>query len=70
METAYPKLRTYTPLLLATFEFRGVAAARPLLEALDLLRQLNASNRRRLPADPPLGSCDRAGVGSSSEKTM
>jgi TnpA family transposase len=55
MEAAYPKLRAYTPLLLATFEFRGVAAVRPLLEALDLLRELNASNRRRLPANPPLG---------------
>nr|MDP8995221.1 Tn3 family transposase [Pseudomonadota bacterium] len=55
MEAAYPKLRAYTPLLLEAFEFRGVAAARPLLEALDLLRGLNASNRRRLPDDPPLG---------------
>jgi TnpA family transposase len=55
METAYPKLRAYTPLLLATFDFRGVAAARPLLEALDLLHELNVSNRRRLPVDPPLG---------------
>jgi TnpA family transposase len=55
MEAAYPKLRAYTPRLLATFDFRGVAAARPLLEALGLLRELNASSRRLLPADPPLG---------------
>ena len=54
MEAAYPKLRAHTPRLLATFDFRGVAA-RPLLEALSLLRELNVSSRRLLPVDPPLG---------------
>lgn len=55
MEAACPKLRAYMPLLLQAFEFRGVAAARSLLGALDLLRGLNALNRRLLPKDPPLG---------------
>jgi hypothetical protein len=55
MEAAYPKLRAYTPRLLATFDFRGAAAARPLLQALNLLHELNVLNRRLLPKDPPLG---------------
>ena len=55
MKAAYPKLRAYTPRLLATFDFRGVAATRSLLEALRLLHELNLSSRRLLPADPPLG---------------
>ena len=66
MEAAYPKLRAYTPRLLATFDFRGVAAARPLLEALSLLHELNASNRRLLPQIRLWGSCDHAGAASSS----
>ena len=45
----------FAPLLLAHFEFHGAPAAAELLQALDLLRDLNASGKRTLPEHVPAG---------------
>jgi hypothetical protein len=42
-------------LLLAHFEFHAAPAAAEVLQALDLLRDLNASSKRALPEHVPMG---------------
>ena len=59
VEASYTRLRRYTPLLLETFAFHGVPAVRPLLEALELLRELNRTGRCTLSADAPTGFVPR-----------
>ena len=49
----YATLRRYGPALLAALPLRAAPAARPLLAALDVLRDLNASGARKLPAEAP-----------------
>ena len=55
IQASYARLRRYAPLLLETFAFQSVPAVRPLLEALEMLRELNRTGRRTLPADAPTG---------------
>ena len=59
IQASYTRLRRYTPLLLETFVFRGVPAARPLLEALEMLHELNRTGRRTLPTAAPTGFVPR-----------
>jgi hypothetical protein len=40
---------------LETFEFRGAPIARELLAAVDVLRVMNRTNVRKVPADAPVG---------------
>lgn len=51
--TSYSQIRRYAPLFLETFEFRAAPGAEGLLQAIHLLRQLNASDVREVPADAP-----------------
>ena len=55
LDERYSSVRKFAPLLLAHFEFHGAPAAAELLQALDLLRDLNASGKRTLPEDVPAG---------------
>jgi TnpA family transposase len=48
-------VRKFAPLLLAHFEFHAAPAAAELLEALDVLRDLNTSGKRTLPEQVPTG---------------
>ena len=50
-----PSVRKFAPLLLAHFEFHAAPAAAELLQALDLLRDFNASGKRTLPEHVPTG---------------
>lgn len=49
----YATLRRYAPVFLAALPLRAAPAARSLLAALDVLRELNATGARKLPADAP-----------------
>jgi TnpA family transposase len=49
----YATLRLYAPSFLAALPLRAAPAARPLLAALDVLRSMNATRARKLPADAP-----------------
>jgi hypothetical protein len=49
----YAHVRRFAPALLAALRFHGVPAARSLLDAIQLLRELNASGRRALPDAAP-----------------
>jgi hypothetical protein len=55
LDARYSSVRRFAPLLLAHFEFHGAPAAAELLQALDLLRDLNASGKRTLPEQAPTG---------------
>lgn len=57
LDERYNTVRKFAPLLLAHFEFHAAPApaASELLQALDLLRDLNASGKRTLPEDVPAG---------------
>ena len=49
----YAMLRKYGPKLLSNFEFRASAPAKPLMKAIEVLREMNASGRRILPREVP-----------------
>src|SRR5450755_4776595 len=55
LDERYASVRKFAPLLLAHFEFHAAPAAAELLQALDLLRDLNASGKRALPEHVPTG---------------
>ena len=55
LDERYGSVRKFAPLLLAHFEFHAAPAAAELLQALDLLRDLNTSGKRTLPEQVPTG---------------
>jgi len=44
----YFRFRKYTPVMLELFDFRGNDASSPLLEAIEVLRQMNRSGKRHI----------------------
>ena len=51
----FTTLRKYAPAFLETFQFRGAPVARSLMDTIDLLRAMNQTGARKVPADAPLG---------------
>ena len=51
----YGNLRVYAPRLLQAFKFKAAPSAQPLVEALNLLRELYRTGKRTLPERVPLG---------------
>lgn len=51
----YPQLRRYGPALLETFEFRPASVAQDLIDAVEVLREMNRDGLRNVPTDAPLG---------------
>lgn len=54
LSTRFSYLRKYTPALLHALEFRSTKAAEPLLRALDSLREMNTSGKRKVSEGAPL----------------
>jgi hypothetical protein len=54
LSTRFSYLRKYTPTLLTSLEFRSTQAAEPLLRALDTIREMNESGKRKVPDGAPL----------------
>jgi TnpA family transposase len=50
----YSFLRQFLPDLLTALEFTGTSAAKPVLQAIEALKQMDAEGRRRLPTDVPM----------------
>jgi TnpA family transposase len=50
----YPTVRRYAPEFLDSLHFEAAPAAEPVLEAIELLRELNAANARKLPEAVPV----------------
>jgi hypothetical protein len=55
LDERYSSVRKFAPLLLAHFEFHAAPTATELLQALDVLRDLNDSGKRTLPENLPTG---------------
>lgn len=53
LDQQYIGMRRWSPAFLEAFEFLGVAAASPLLKAIDLIKSLNRSGRAGLPQNAP-----------------
>lgn len=47
-------LRRYTPSLLKSLEFKSTKSNEPILESIDIIRNLNESGKRKLPEDSPV----------------
>lgn len=54
IKTRYNYLRKYTPSLLEALVFKSTKSAEPLLKALDTIRELNDSGKRKIPDGSPL----------------
>jgi hypothetical protein len=50
----FSTLRKYAPSFLEMFEFRGAPVTGSLLEALDVLRNMNRTGARKVPVDAPM----------------
>ncbi|MDE1675507.1 hypothetical protein PWJ90_38695 [Nocardia gipuzkoensis] len=55
LDTSYSYLRKFTPAVLSAVRFAGGTAATELLIAVDMLRELNATGRRKVFDDAPTG---------------
>jgi hypothetical protein len=49
----FPQFRQYTPKFLETFQFEAIPAQQQLLKALEVLRQMNREEQKRVPPDAP-----------------
>jgi TnpA family transposase len=58
IEKQYARLRKFLPVAIRTLPFTGTLAAKPVLEGIEFLRELDASKIRKLPADVPMGFVD------------
>lgn len=55
IKTRFNYLRKYTPILLNSLDFKATKSAEPLLNALDTIRELNESGKRKISDEAPLG---------------
>ncbi len=53
LDRHYSFLRAFLPDLLVALEFTGTSAARPVIQAIEALKRMDAEGRRKLPADAP-----------------
>lgn len=54
LESRFNYLRKYTPTLLNALEFRSTKSAEPLMRALDTIREMNQTGKRKIPEGAPL----------------
>lgn len=49
----FPHLRKYTPILLKSLEFKSVKSLESLMKALNTIREMNESGKRKMPENAP-----------------
>lgn len=54
LEKKFHVLRKYTPTLLKSLDFRSAKSAEPLLKAIEIIRDMNETRKRKIPDDAPL----------------
>ncbi|MEU8110380.1 Tn3 family transposase [Nonomuraea muscovyensis] len=55
LESSYTYLRQFTPIVLAAIDFQGGPGTGELMEAVALLKELNRTSGRKVPAGAPTG---------------
>lgn len=53
IEGRFGYLRKYTPTLLKALEFQTTPSAQPIMDAIETIREMNASGQRKVPGDAP-----------------
>jgi len=53
VDSYYSFMRRYTPALLEQFDFRATLGGQDVLDAIQILRRLNETGKRKLPSDIP-----------------
>jgi len=54
LQKRFYSLRKYTPTLLRVLEFHSTKANEPLLQAVEIIREMNESGKRKVPDDSPV----------------
>ena len=54
LEAGHVHVRRYAPALLEAFDFQAAPSAKPLLEAVEVLKEMNEKNKRKVPEDAPV----------------
>ncbi|MDP4087281.1 MAG: Tn3 family transposase [Bacillota bacterium] len=54
LQKRFYSLRKYTPTLLRVLEFHSIKANEPLLQAVEIVRGMNESGKRKVPDDSPV----------------
>ncbi|HEX6290940.1 MAG TPA: Tn3 family transposase [Herpetosiphonaceae bacterium] len=54
LDAYYTQIRRYAPVLLETFAFKGTSSSRSLLQALDVLKQMNAQDLKKVRPGAPM----------------
>ncbi|MGI8382453.1 Tn3 family transposase [Priestia megaterium] len=54
LQKRFYSLRKYTPTLLRVLEFHSIKANEPLLQAVEIIRGMNESGKRKVPDDSPV----------------
>ena len=54
LEAGHAHVRRYAPALLEAFDFRAASSAKPLIEAVGVLKDMNEKGRRKVPEDAPI----------------
>ncbi|WP_223070438.1 Tn3 family transposase [Paenibacillus caui] len=54
LEKKFYALRKYTPTLLKSLEFRSTKSTEPLIKAVDIIRDMNETGKRKVPEGAPL----------------
>ncbi|MBA2692397.1 MAG: DUF4158 domain-containing protein, partial [Rubrobacter sp.] len=54
LEAGHTYVRRYAPALLQAFEFKAAPSARPLLDAIEVLKEMNEKGRRKVPENAPV----------------
>ncbi|MDP9424736.1 MAG: Tn3 family transposase [Actinomycetota bacterium] len=53
LEAGHTHVRRYAPALLSAFDFRAAPSAKPLIEAVEVLKEMNEKGKRKVPDDAP-----------------
>lgn len=53
LEAGHAHVRRYAPALLEAFDFKAAPSAKPLIEAVEVLKEMNEKSKRKVPEDAP-----------------